>query len=164
MPETLEVRRIRPEEYDEVGEITVAAYEPFLLGPEDFYIERLRNTAIRDEQAEVWVALHEGQIAGSVTLCPPDSLWREIARPGEGEFRMLGVSPTHQGRGVGRALTRLVINRCSSEGDTAIALSSLDRMTAAHRLYESLGFVRAPERDWQPQPAVSLIVYRRELP
>ena len=29
----MEIRLAAPEEYAEVGEITVAAYEPFLLGP-----------------------------------------------------------------------------------------------------------------------------------
>ena len=147
-----------------MGDLTVAAYEPFLLGPEDFYIERLRDTAVRDEQAEVWVALLDGVVAGSVTICPPGSLWREIADPGEGEFRMLAVDPAYRGRGVARALTTLVLDRCRREGDHCVVLSSLDRMTAAHGLYESLGFVRVPDRDWQPQPTVSLIVYHRELP
>lgn len=147
-----------------MGALTVAAYESFLTGPDDFYNERLRDTATRDQQAEVWVALVDGTVAGSVTICPPGSVWREIAQPREGEFRMLGVDPAFRGRGVGRALTTLVMDRSTAEGDTAIALSSLDRMTAAHRLYEGLGFLRAPQRDWQPQPGVCLIVYRRDLP
>ena len=32
-------------------------------------------------------------------------------------------------------------------------------MTVAHRVYERLGFVRAPERDWEPVPGVHLIAY-----
>ncbi len=160
----MDLRRIRPEEYSAVGDLTVAAYEPFLLGPDDFYIERLRDTAVRDQQAEVWIAQLDGVVAGSVTICPPGSLWREIARPGEGEFRMLAVDPAYRGRGVARALTSLVVDRCRREGDESVVLSSLDRMTAAHGLYESLGFHRIPDRDWQPQPAVSLIVYQRKLP
>ena len=37
-------------------------------------------------------------------------------------------------------------------------------MTAAHRLYERLGFVRAPDRDWGPVPGVDLVAFRKELP
>jgi hypothetical protein len=33
-------------------------------------------------------------------------------------------------------------------------------MASAHRVYERLGFSRAPERDWQPVPGVDLIAYR----
>jgi hypothetical protein len=36
-------------------------------------------------------------------------------------------------------------------------------MTAAHRLYERLGFKRAPERDWTPLPGITLLIYTREL-
>jgi hypothetical protein len=36
-------------------------------------------------------------------------------------------------------------------------------MTAAHRLYERLGFTRLPERDWTPLPGVDLLVYSLDL-
>jgi hypothetical protein len=36
-------------------------------------------------------------------------------------------------------------------------------MASAHRIYERLGFVRTPERDWQPMPGVQLITYRLHL-
>ena len=52
----MELRRARSEEYAAIGRLTVAAYDPFLLGPEDFYRARLADTATRDAEAEVWVA------------------------------------------------------------------------------------------------------------
>lgn len=166
------LRRAHQNEYAAVGALTLAAYEPFLSGPDDFYRARLVDTATRDRQAEVWVAVDEepggrgpgrGRVLGAVTVCPPDSPWREIARDGEGEFRMLAVDPSAQGRGVGRALATMVVDRFRVEGDRSVVLSSLDRMSTAHGLYERLGFVRAPERDWRPEPEVSLIVYTLEL-
>ena len=36
-------------------------------------------------------------------------------------------------------------------------------MATAHRLYERLGFVRTPERDWSPSPDVDLLAYRLPL-
>ena len=36
-------------------------------------------------------------------------------------------------------------------------------MTAAHRIYERLGYHRIPERDWSPQPGVDLIAFAKEL-
>jgi hypothetical protein len=36
-------------------------------------------------------------------------------------------------------------------------------MTAAHRLYERLGFTRLPGRDWSPVPGVDLLVYGLDL-
>ncbi len=32
-------------------------------------------------------------------------------------------------------------------------------MTAARRIYERIGFVRDPERDWQPVPDIQLLGY-----
>jgi hypothetical protein len=36
-------------------------------------------------------------------------------------------------------------------------------MAAAHRLYARLGFVRVPERDWEPVPGVQLLGFRLDL-
>ena len=162
----LELRRIRAAEYAEVAALTVAAYDPFLLGPADPYRERLADVATRDREAEVWVAAEraQGPVLGAVTVCPPGGGMREVARPEEGEFRMLAVHPSAQGRGVGAALTTLVVDRFRDDGAPGIALSSLTEMHGAHRLYERLGFTRDPARDWSPVPGVQLIAYHRELP
>ena len=156
-------RRVAPEEHETVGRLTVAAYEPFLLGPDDDYRLRLGDVARRDREAEVWVAVEGTDVLGNVTVCPPGSPWREIAGDGEGEFRMLAVSPAAQGRGLGRALAGLVVDRFRSEGARAVVLSSLAQMAGAHRLYEGLGFVRVPHRDWSPHPGVDLVAYSLEL-
>ena len=76
---------------------------------------------------------------------------------------MLAVDPAAQGRGVGLALVQHCLSRFREEGASAVVLSSLAEMTTAHRLYERLGFVRLPERDWSPLPGVELLVYRKEL-
>lgn len=159
------VRRARPEDLDAVGEVTVEAYAEFTTGGEDGYVKHLRDAASRHREAELWVATSDDgdTVLGSVTVCPEGSVWREIAEPGEGEFRMLSVAPQARGLGVGTALIALALARFREEGAHAVALSSLDQMTTAHRLYERAGFVRLPERDWSPVAGVSLIAYRLEL-
>ena len=57
---------------------------------------------------------------------------------------MLAVSPAARGRGVGRALVEHCLRRSRELGYAGIRMSSMDRMTSAHRVYERLGFVRAP--------------------
>ncbi len=154
------IRRARPDDLATVGEVTVAAYEDFTLGPTDPYIARLRDAAARYEQAELWLAEDEdGEVLGTVTVCPPGSVWREVSRPDEGEFRMLAVAPAARGRGVGEALARHAIARFAEAGVHAMVLSSLDSMHGAHRIYERLGFERAPGRDWSPMPGVQLLAY-----
>lgn len=161
----MRVVRATPALYDEIGAVTVAAYGPFLEGDDDPYVARLADVALRDREAEVWVALDDdGAVLGNVTYCPPGSHWREISRGAEGEFRMLAVSPAAQGRGVGRLLATTVIDRFVREGAEGIVLSSLAVMTAAHALYASLGFRRLPERDWTPMPGVDLLAFGLALP
>lgn len=152
------IRPARPEELAVVGEITVEAYAPFTRGPDDPYLEQLRDAAARAEQAELWVAVDEesGQVLGSVTTCPPGSPWREVSREGEGEFRMLSVSPQAQGRGIGTALVEHVLALYRAAGAHAVVLCSLPEMTAAHRLYARHGFTRLPERDWDVHPGKPL--------
>lgn len=143
----------------------MAAYEEFLDGAEDGYRAHLLDAPARDREAELWVATpeHSNQILGNVTICPEGSVWRELAKPGEGEFRMLAVSPDARRMGVGEALVQLVLNRFHDVGAHSIVMSSLPQMVGAHRLYARVGFERAPDLDWQPVPEVSLIAFRKFL-
>jgi len=160
----MQVRRATPEDYDAVGRVTVAAYERFLAGrPDNGYSAELADTAPRDRDAELWVADDGGEVLGSVTVCLEGSPWRELARPGEGEFRMLAVDPAAQGRGVGKALLDLTLGRFRDLGASSVVLCSMKEMTGAHRLYERAGFVRDPDRDWSPGPGIDLVAYRLPL-
>ena len=159
----MRIRRICESEHVRVGALTVTAYAPFLAA-DDPYAARLADVGARDHDAEVWVAVDDGdRLLGNVTVCPAGSPWRELARDGEGELRMLAVDPAVQRSGVGEALTVAVVERFRAEGARGVVLSSLPAMHAAHRLYERLGFARDPERDWAPYPEVPLLAYAREL-
>jgi GNAT superfamily N-acetyltransferase len=160
----MELRLARPDELDAVGEITLAAYEDFTTGTEDFYRQHLRDAARRAREAELWVAVDGDAVLGTVTYCPPDSPWRELAGDDEGEFRMLAVDPAHQNRGAGHALVAHCEGRARDHGATGMVLSSLAEMAAAHRVYLRHGYARAPERDWSPVDDVHLIAFTKELP
>jgi ribosomal protein S18 acetylase RimI-like enzyme len=158
------IRRAEYRDHEVVGEITVAAYEGLSAADEAGYVDKLRDAATRDREAELWVAVDDDDaVLGTVTVCHDGSPWREIGRGDEGEFRMLAVAPAAQGQGIGAELVRLCIDRFRESGAPGIALSTLPQMAAAHRLYERHGFVRAPERDWSPVPGVDLVVYHLDL-
>src|ERR1044072_4649439 len=116
------MRRARPEDLPAVGEVPVAADAEVAGDAVDGYAEVLRDAARRDREAEVWVATPDDseEILGSVTICPEGSIWREVAKPGEGEFRMLAVAPEARGHGVGTALLAQVVERFRSDGTPAI--------------------------------------------
>ena len=161
---TITIRTAQPQEYDRIGEITVEAYlKDSLLSLESPYLNTLRDAADRGEQAELIVAEVDDEVVGSVTYCPPDSPYAEIAQPNEAEFRMLAVQAGARSKGVGRALIEACIERARGGGFSTLRLSSQRNMRNAHRIYERMGFERTPDLDWSPVPGVTLIAYALPL-
>ncbi len=164
---TVVVRPAHTSELAQVGELTVAAYvADGFVDAHDGYTQHLRDAVSRAREAEVYVAEladHPGEIAGTVTYCPQGSPWCELARPGEGEFRMLAVDPSARRRGVAEALVSVCVERARELGCTAVVLSSLPVQQTAHRLYERLGFRRTPDLDWSPEEDVDLLAFRLDL-
>ncbi|WP_020495376.1 GNAT family N-acetyltransferase [Sciscionella marina] len=160
------IRLAEPGEYPAVGELTRDVYVGDGLEAEDSpYNARLFDAAGRAHDAALLVAVGaEGELLGTVTYCVHGSPCAQRAEPGEAEFRMLAVEPGARGRGVGEALVRAVLDRAARDRATAVVLSTAEEMAAAHRIYERLGFLRTPERDWCPVPSVRLRTYRREFP
>jgi GNAT superfamily N-acetyltransferase len=159
------IRPAEPDELGAVGELTLAAYvADGYLEPTDPYAWDLRAADERAAQADLMVAAdHSHRLLGTVTFCLAGSAWAEVSRDAEAEFRMLAVAPEARGQGIGTALARWCIDRARERGCTAVALSSLDAMHAAHRIYDRMGFVRSPDRDWWPTPEIRLITYRLEF-
>jgi ribosomal protein S18 acetylase RimI-like enzyme len=164
------IRRAGPGDYAPLGEITANAYlEDGLLdfGEADAYLGELRDVARRAAAAEVLAAVEGERVVGGVTFVPSGGPMADIARPGEAEIRMLAVAHAARGRGVGEALVRACADRARAvEGCVRVVLSTQRTMRTAHRLYERLGFVRTPERDWNPLPEVddiTLLTYALTL-
>ncbi|MCF3133552.1 GNAT family N-acetyltransferase [Streptomyces olivochromogenes] len=164
------IRPVSPDEHATLGEITAQAYlQDGLLtfGESDWYLGELRNVAKRAAAADVLVAVTDGEVLGGVTFVPSGGPMADIAGPGEAEIRMLAVSHAARGRGAGEALVRACVDRArATRGCAGIVLSTQESMHAAHRIYERLGFVRAPERDWNPIPDVDdlmLLTYELTL-
>jgi ribosomal protein S18 acetylase RimI-like enzyme len=165
---TLEIRRVRPDEYDVVGDLIVRGYGPHLTMPDgsfdDEYAQMLRSSAQRDSEAELWLAVEDGCILGCVTWCQVGSPYRELAVDAtQGEFRGLAVDPDARGRGAGRALVEHCLAQARKEGLSEVVLCSLPEMKPAHHLYESLGFGRRPEMDWSPVEGVVLWAFSVRL-
>ena len=156
----MEVRRVRPDEYEEAGRVTALAYSEF--GPKTSadaslrerdddgwgeYFERLADVRSRAETAMVLVAVEDGQVLGSVTLELRQrvSLTHGSLGPGQAHIRMLGVDPAARGRGVGRALMERCIDESRTAGKILLTLNTTQQMKDAQRMYESMGFTRGPD-------------------
>jgi ribosomal protein S18 acetylase RimI-like enzyme len=158
----MDIRDALPSQHAALGDLCVRAYRA-IGSVSDRYAAALRDVAGRAQTARVLVAVDDGAPLGCVTLILDGGPLRELAAPDEGEFRMLAVDPAAQGRGVGAALVAACVEEVRGAGRARVVISSATDMTAAHRLYERLGFVRAPARDWRPMPAIQLLAYELAL-
>ncbi|WP_324787579.1 GNAT family N-acetyltransferase [Streptomyces sp. H51] len=164
------IRQATPGEYEALGEITAQAYlRDGLLdfGESDTYLAELKDVGKRAAAAEVLVAVRQDRLLGGVTFVPSGGPMADIAGPGEAEIRMLAVAHDARGRGVGEALVRFCLDRARAvQGCARVVLSTQRSMHTAHRIYERLGFARAPERDWNPIPHlddITLLAYQLTL-
>ena len=124
--------------------------EPYV--PADF-VETARN-------GELFVAEREGAVVGVIALLAPEAPGRAVSQAGEAELSRLAVARDARHLGVGRTLARHCEQRAQAEGWQAIALWSRRYQTEAHRLYESLGYERAPQRDTVDETGHERLVFR----
>jgi GNAT superfamily N-acetyltransferase len=165
MSDDVVIRLACDDELDTVGRLTADTYvSDGFIRPDNPYADVLRDAADRAANAELWVAVLDGDPVGSVTFCPPGSAYRQAAADSEGEFRALAVSARARGRGIGRRLVELCFERCRALGLPQLVLLSQDEMRSAHRLYAALAFARDESLDWSPQPGVDLHGFRADVP
>ncbi|MEU0944831.1 GNAT family N-acetyltransferase [Streptomyces canus] len=160
------IRPAEPTDYETLGDITARAYlNDGLLAfgdEDDWYFQELKNVAKRAAEADVLVAAADDRILGGVTYVPSGGPLAELARPGEAEIRMLAVAHEARGQGVRQALVQACVDRATATA-TGIVLCTQPTMHSAHRIYERLGFVRVPERDWKPIPGDDFTLLTYEL-
>jgi ribosomal protein S18 acetylase RimI-like enzyme len=105
-------------------------------------------------RGQAFVAELEGAAVGTVVLCSAGTPGLVVAGEREAELSRLAVAVAARGQGIGRALAQVCAEQARLEGARALALWSRPYQHEAHRLYLSLGYRRAPERDSEtPQGA-----------
>jgi ribosomal protein S18 acetylase RimI-like enzyme len=148
----LEIRPLRPEDFEEAGAVTAAAYGEFApsgASPNPDYLDRVADVRTRVRHAVVLGAFRDGRVVGTVTLeldgRIPGGHTRPPLQPGQAHVRMLGVDPSVRRAGVGRALMEAGLDRARRAGKSRITLETTENMGAAQKLYESMGFERGPD-------------------
>ena len=141
--------RIRPAR-DEDAEAVTALWTEAYTGrgpggrktpyePEEFFASA--------DHGHAYVAEEDGVVLGVVVFYLPGVAGRAIAGEGEAELSRLAVVGRARRHGVGRELARLCGELAREERAEALVLWSRPYQIEAHRLYESLGYRRASERD-----------------
>ena len=163
------IRDARPEDRDAIREVTLAAYQEYAALMPGFWDGYRQNIIVSLDEvgsAEHLVAEHHGAVAGTALLYPPRRM--KISRSDSldmpwPEVRLLAVAPLARGRGVGAALMQECVRRVRKAGGRVLSLHTTHLMQAALRMYERMGFVRAPELDFHPAPGVTVKGYRLDL-
>lgn len=127
--------------------------EPYVA--EDFFAST--------DNGEVFVVDRADRIAGVVALCGPQAQRRVVAIGEEGELSRLAVSSAERGAGIGRRLVAFCEHRAREAGWNAIALWSRPLQVEAHRLYDSCGYNRLPERDSVDPTGGRRLAFRLQL-
>ena len=169
MPELL-IRDARPSDRDAIRDVTLAAYHEYatqMPAHWESYRQNILTTLADIKPAEQLVAEQGGGIVGNVLLYPA----RSIGSTRDGvpvrrlwpEVRLLAVAPAARGRGIGTALMQECVRRARQSGAGVLTLHTTELMQAAMRVYERMGFVRAPELDFHPVPGLTIKGYRLDL-
>lgn len=147
---TIEIREAAPDEWDEAGRVTAAAYREFVRDREwELYLAMIADVRGRADRTSILIASDDGRIVGSATLELEGRVEVDddpALRPGEAHIRMLGVAPDRRGRGIGRLLMAHCEERARAARKTFVTLHTTPPMTAAQAMYEALGYERGPDR------------------
>lgn len=164
------IRDARPEERVAIQALTLAAYGEYATIMEPAAWAGLENAlhgalATEDEVERMVAVDGDGALLGSVLLWPPaaDAYRGAAARAPWPELRLLAVAPEARGRGIGEALVAECARRARRMGAAELGLHTSRSMAAAVRMYERLGFVRAPEFDFRPSGGELVVAYRLPL-
>lgn len=165
----LVVRDARPEERGAVRALTLRAYAEYatVMAPAAWAgLDAAVRAALDGDAGEQrMVAERGGELLGSVMLFPPATdAYRGAAGAAEWPvLRLLAVAPEARGQGVGQALVDECVRRAREMGAAELGLHSSESLRAAIRMYERMGFLRAPERDFQPPGAELVMGFRLPL-
>lgn len=169
------IRVARHSELEEVREVLREAFSEYEdVFPDSNwvpYLADILDLEARSSASDLLVAELEGEIVACVSYYPPGA---EISYPSPtfsehwpvewAAFRLLAVTPSARGHGVGRSLTDACIERARAAGAPAVGLhTTTPAMAVARALYRRMGFERAPRYDFQPAPELFVEAYQLPL-
>ncbi len=125
------------------------------------------SVRVRPARAEELAGVGRLTVAAYAADVSPSSSYAAVLADAAGRAAharlLVAVDPAARRRGVGEALVRATVAEARAAACRRYVLSTLPTMVAAHRLYERLGFRRAPALDHDPVAGVHLLAYALDL-
>lgn len=153
------VRNAKPEEFKEIGKLMVEVYSQLDGFPKESeqpnYYKMLANVGelTHKLETELLAAIaSDGKIAGGVVYFGDMQYYgsggtatQELNTSG---FRLLAVDPSIRGQGIGKLLTNECIRKAKDKKRKQMVIHTTMAMQTAWKMYESLGFKRAEDLDF----------------
>lgn len=153
------VRNAKSEEFTEIGNMMVKVYAQLEGFPKPSeqpnYYKMLANIGelTINPGTELLVAISsEGEIMGGVVFFSDMKYYgsggtatKEVNSAG---FRLLAVSPSARGKGLGKLLTEECIRKAKNKGLNQVIIHSTKAMQIAWKMYENIGFKRSEDLDF----------------
>ena len=159
-----QIRDFEPGDAAAVNDVALAAFAEFREAYDDWAAvsRNVGDTASLAQSGELIVAAAGDAIVGAVAYVGPGRPKKEFFPIEWPIVRMLVVSPSHRGHGIGRALTEECVRRAERDGAELIALHTSPIMRVALPLYERMGFEY--HREAPPLLGVPYGIYVKALP
>ena len=107
-------------------------FEPYVAGPMAEFVKS------RTDRERLWIVEKDEQIVGSVAIIRSSEK--------EAQLRWLLLHPNARGHGIGRTLVEGAVQFCRDYGYSSVFLLTISALTAAARLYKSVGFRLTEEK------------------
>lgn len=150
----VEVRDAAPGEWGDVARLLSRSFQEYAaVLPAAIwraYRDELVDIAARAPASQLVVAVTGERVVGTVTFFPDATRDSHGWPPGTASFRLLAVDPDARGHGIGRALVQECVRRAGRHGARLLGLHTAEAMAGGIALYRSLGFVPAPDLDFDP--------------
>ena len=107
-------------------------FETYVAGPLAEFAKRHNN------RERIWIVEKDGQITGSVAIVE--------ASEQEAQLRWMLLTPDLRGQGLGRTLVEQALDFCKKQEYHSVFLWTVSLLTAATKLYQSVGFQLTDEK------------------
>ncbi len=167
------IRNADPDEYPEIGQAIVRVYSQLDGFPKESdqpdYYKLLANVGelVKNPETQLLIALtSDGKIAGGVLYIGDMRYYGSggtaTREPNSGGFRLLFVDPMTRGKGLGKLLTNVCINKSKEKKHDQLIIHTTMAMQAAWKMYEKLGFRRSEDLDFM-QGELAVFGFRLRL-